>query len=154
MDKIPSFVLRLHFGALIYKTVNILPQTLPLGVGLRLRQMLDGQGIIQKKAEAEDPTVYKIIHILTSGYKGIKGYTLEKLSVQDHGSAEGKGCALEPRSAADDLVKGARLAAEAVPIGHPRLRSYIVIILPFAVEIVAGNSVHDVSVNSSAQKFQ
>ena len=116
--------------------------------------MHDGQGIIQKEAEAEDPTVYKIIHILTPGYKGIKGYTLEKLSVQDHGSAEGKGCALEPRSAADDLVKGARLAAEAVPIGHPRLRSYIVIILPFAVEIVAGNSVHDVSVNSSAQKFQ
>ena len=154
MDKIPSFVLRLHFGALIYKTVNILPQTLPLGVGLGLRQMLDGQGIIQKEAETEDPTVYKIIHILASGYKGVKGYTLKKPSVQDHGSAEGKGCALEPRSAADDLVKGARLAAEAVPIGHPRLRSYIVIILPFAVEIVAGNSVHDVSVNSSAQKFQ
>ena len=73
MDKIPCFVLRLHFGALIYKTVNILPQTLPLGVGLRLRQMLDGQGIIQKEAEAEDPTVYKIIHILTPGYKGSKG---------------------------------------------------------------------------------
>ena len=133
MDKIPSFVLRLHFGALIYKTVNILPQTLPLGVGLRLRQMLDGQGIIQKEAEAEDPTVYKIIHILTPGYKGIKGYTLEKLSVQDHGAAEGKRCALEPRPAADDLVKGSRLAAEAVPIGHPRLRTHIIVVLALAV---------------------
>ena len=133
MDKIPSFVLRLHFGALIYKTVNILPQTLPLGVGLGLRQMLDGQGIIQKEAETEDPTVYKIIHILTSGYKGIKGYTLEKLSVQDHGAAESKGCALEPRPAADDLVKGSRLAAEAVPIGHPRLRTHIIVVLALAV---------------------
>ena len=80
MDKIPCFVLRLHFGALIYKTVNILSQTLPLGVGLGLRQMLDGQGIIQKEAESEDPAVYKIIHILTSGYKGIKGDTLETVS--------------------------------------------------------------------------
>ena len=133
MDKIPCFVLRLHFGALLYKTVNILSQTLPLGVRLGLRQMLDGQGIIQKEAEAEDPAVYKIIHILTPGHKRIKGYTLEKLSVQNHGSAEGKGCALEPRPAADDLVKGSCLAAEAVPIGHPRLRAYIVIILPFAV---------------------
>ena len=44
MDKIPCFVLRLHFGALIYKTVNVLPQTLPLGVGLGLRQMPDGSG--------------------------------------------------------------------------------------------------------------
>ena len=95
--------------------------------------MLDGQGIIQKEAESEDPTVYKIIHILTPGYKGIKGDTLEKLSVQDHGAAEGKGCALEPRPAADDLVKGSRLAAEAIPIGHPRLRAYIVIILALAV---------------------
>ena len=133
MDKIPSFVLRLHFGALIYKTVNILPQTLPLGVGLGLRQMLDGQGIIQKEAETEDPTVYKIIHILASGYKGVKGYTLEKLSVQDHGAAEGKSCALEPRPAADDLVKGSRLAAEAVPIGHPRLRTHIIVVLALAV---------------------
>lgn len=56
--------------------------------------MLDGQGIIQKEAEAEDPTVYKIIHILTPGYKGIKGDTLEKLSVQNHGAAEGKGVRL------------------------------------------------------------
>ena len=133
MDKIPSFVLRLHFGALIYKTVNILPQTLPLGVGLGLRQMLDGQGIIQKEAESEDPTVYKIIHILTPGYKGIKGDTLEKLSVQNHGTAEGKRCALEPRPAADDLVKGSRLAAEAVPIGHPRLRNHIIVVLALAV---------------------
>ena len=95
--------------------------------------MLDGQGIIQKEAESEDPTVYKIIHILTPGYKGIKGYTLEKLSVQDHGSSEGKSCALEPRPAADDLVKGSRLAAEAVPIGHPRLRAYIIVVLALAV---------------------
>ena len=95
--------------------------------------MLDGQGIIQKEAETEDPTVYKIIHILASGYKGVKGYTLKKLSVQDHGAAEGKSCALEPRPAADDLVKGSRLAAEAVPIGHPRLRTHIIVVLALAV---------------------
>ena len=116
--------------------------------------MLDRQGIIQKEAETEDPTVYKIIHILTPGYKGVKGYTLEKLSVQDHGSAKGKRRALEPRSAADDLIKGARLAAEAVPIGHPRLWAYIVVILPLTIQAVAGNAVHDVSVDSSAQEFQ
>ena len=154
VNQIPRCSLPCHFCPLVHKAVDILPQTFPLGVGLGLRQMFDGQGVVQKEAEAEHPAVDEVVYIFAPGHKGIEGHALKKLPVQDHGAAEGKGRALEARPAADDLVKGPCLAAEAVPIGHPRLRSYIVIILPFAVEIVAGNSVHDVSVNSSAQKFK
>ena len=74
--------------------------------------------------------------------------------MQDHGAAEGKGRALEARPAADDLVKGPCLAAEAVPIGHPRLRLHIIIILPFAVEVVARHAVDNVAVDPSSQKLQ
>ena len=53
----------------IYKTVHILPQTLPLGVGLGLRQMFDGQGVVQKEAEAEHPAVDEVVHIFAPGHK-------------------------------------------------------------------------------------
>ena len=122
-------------------------------MGFGLRQVLDGQRVVQKKAETEYPAVYQVIHILASGHERIEWDTLKKLPVQNHGAAESKGGALEARPAADDLIKRFCLAAEAVPIGHPWLRAYIVVILAFAVEVVAGHAVHDVPVDSSAQKF-
>ena len=154
VNQIPRCSLPCHFCPLVHKAVDILPQTFPLGVGLGLRQMFDGQGVVQKEAEAEHPAVDEVVHIFAPGHKGIEGHALKKLPVQDHGAAEDKGRALEARPAADDLVKGPRLAAEAVPIGHPRLRAYIVIILTPTVQIVAGNAMHDVSVDSFAQKFK
>ena len=116
--------------------------------------MFDGQGVVQKEAEAEHPAVDEVVHIFAPGHKGIEGHALKKLPVQDHCAAEDKGRALEPRSAADDLIEGARLTAEAVPVGHPRLRCHIVVILTLAAEVVAGHAVHDVAVDPSAQEFQ
>ena len=154
VNQIPRCSLPCHFCPLVHKAVDILPQTFPLGVGLGLRQMFDGQGVVQKEAEAEHPAVDEVVHIFAPGHKGIEGHALKKLPVQDHGAAEGKGRALEARPAADDLVKGPCLAAEAVPIGHPRLRLHIIIILPFAVEVVARHAVDNVAVDPSSQKLQ
>ena len=154
MDQIVGLVLRLHLCPLVHKAVDVLSQTLPLRMGLWLRQVLDGQRVVQEEAEAEHLAVDQIVHILTAGHKRVEGNTFKKLTMQDHGPAEGKGRALEPRSAADDLIESTRLAAEAVPVGHPRLRRHIVVILPLAVKVVAGNTVNDVAVDSSAQELQ
>ena len=154
MNQIPRCSLPCHFCPLVHKAVDILPQTFPLGVGLGLWQMFDGQGVVQKEAEAEHPAVDEVVHIFAPGHKGIEGHALKKLPVQDHGAAEGKGRALEARPAADDLVKGPCLAAEAVPIGHPRFRLHIIIILPFAVEVVARHAVDNVAVDPPSQKLQ